>query len=207
MDAVTFEASPDYLLKPQAAGRIFEYNPDIKLIVILRDPVKRAFSSWNMYVKCFDKNTNWFLDWMKRCDSAFDIGLLRRRKLSDFLDFEYVVREEIPFAERDELIEATLLLHGKYAEQLNRYLNYFDRNRLLVIEHEELRQHTIETLNVVTRFLGIRNHPWANENLAPVFEGDYQSEIPEAAKTMLSQYYLEYNNTLFKMIERRYDWV
>lgn len=38
------EFSPNYLCDPRAAKRIFEYNPDIRLIVILRNPIDRAFS-------------------------------------------------------------------------------------------------------------------------------------------------------------------
>src|SRR5690606_18829170 len=40
---------PEYLYRPYVAERIFGYNRHLKLIILLRDPVKRAYSSWNMY--------------------------------------------------------------------------------------------------------------------------------------------------------------
>src|SRR5690606_16552205 len=43
------EATPEYLYRPYVAERIFEYNKELKLIILLRDPVERAYSSWNMY--------------------------------------------------------------------------------------------------------------------------------------------------------------
>lgn len=47
------EATPKYVLhapngRPRMLERIAAYNPDIKLIVLFRDPVERAFSQWNM---------------------------------------------------------------------------------------------------------------------------------------------------------------
>jgi hypothetical protein len=44
------EVSPRYLYSPKACERIRQYIPGAKLIVILRDPVERAYSSYLMYV-------------------------------------------------------------------------------------------------------------------------------------------------------------
>jgi hypothetical protein len=46
------EASPTYmLLSKKVAPRIFEYNPKMKLIFILRNPIERVFSQYTMMVK------------------------------------------------------------------------------------------------------------------------------------------------------------
>ena len=45
------EASPIYLDSPQAAERIAKFNPDAKIIVTLRDPVSRAVSGYQMWVR------------------------------------------------------------------------------------------------------------------------------------------------------------
>ncbi|HEU6447549.1 MAG TPA: sulfotransferase domain-containing protein [Verrucomicrobiae bacterium] len=42
------EATPNYMSSPRAARRLYEYNPEMKLIFSLRNPVSRAFSHWNM---------------------------------------------------------------------------------------------------------------------------------------------------------------
>ena len=42
------EASVSYLFYPNVANRIFDYNPRSKIIIILRDPVERAFSHYSM---------------------------------------------------------------------------------------------------------------------------------------------------------------
>ena len=45
----TFEASPEYLYNRHVASRIYYYNKKTKIIVILRNPIDRAYSAWNMY--------------------------------------------------------------------------------------------------------------------------------------------------------------
>lgn len=42
---VRFESSPSYMIDPRAAARAYGYNPDMKILALLRDPVKRAFSN------------------------------------------------------------------------------------------------------------------------------------------------------------------
>lgn len=45
---VTGEKTPNYLYNPSSPQRIYEHIPDVKLIFILRDPVKRAYSQYWM---------------------------------------------------------------------------------------------------------------------------------------------------------------
>ncbi|MGZ8918140.1 MAG: sulfotransferase family protein [Methylobacter sp.] len=44
-----FDASPGYLNNANAPKRIYAHNPNVKIIILLRDPVERAYSAWNMY--------------------------------------------------------------------------------------------------------------------------------------------------------------
>ena len=45
---VVGEASVSYLYYPLIADKIFEYNPKAKIIILLRNPVQRAFSHYLM---------------------------------------------------------------------------------------------------------------------------------------------------------------
>src|SRR5207253_9307331 len=42
------EVTPSYLYWKPAMERIRNYNPQIKLVILLRNPVDRAFAHWNM---------------------------------------------------------------------------------------------------------------------------------------------------------------
>ena len=58
------EATPIYMFWENAMERIYDYNPDMKLIAILRNPIDRAFSNWNME-KQRKRETRTFLDSIK----------------------------------------------------------------------------------------------------------------------------------------------
>lgn len=205
--SITFEASGDYLANLVTAKRIFEYKPKIKLIAILRDPSLRAFSAWNMYVKYFRQNVNWFIDWMTRCDETFKENLIKRRSLDNFNNFDYVLKEEHRSDEIGEIIEARVLQHGKYSVQLKEYYKYFDRRQLLILENEEMKNNTAETLKVVTAFLELNNYNWERETLAPIFAGEYDRGIPEESRQFLSKYYKPYNEDLYSLLGKRYKWI
>jgi Sulfotransferase domain len=49
-EEITGEGTPIYFVHPQVARRIFDYNPKIKLIVLLRNPVDRAYSQYNHFI-------------------------------------------------------------------------------------------------------------------------------------------------------------
>src|SRR6266700_2176906 len=46
--AIAGDCTPSYLYWKPTAERIWSYNPQIKLLVLLRNPVERAFAHWNM---------------------------------------------------------------------------------------------------------------------------------------------------------------
>lgn len=52
------EITPSYILRPHCAKLIHEYNPNIKLIVILRDPTDRAISQYKMEMSRGSIDTN-----------------------------------------------------------------------------------------------------------------------------------------------------
>jgi hypothetical protein len=42
------ESTPAYMYWTDALRRIWRYNPAMKLILLLRNPIERAYSHWNM---------------------------------------------------------------------------------------------------------------------------------------------------------------
>lgn len=47
-EKIVGEITPNYIFKPHCAELIYQYNPNIKLIAILRDPTNRAISQYKM---------------------------------------------------------------------------------------------------------------------------------------------------------------
>lgn len=111
-EAVTGEATPAYadkILHPETAKRIYEFNPDVKLIYIVRDPYERYVSAWRMHYRgekhnardgidaYFEKSPRREAD-IKSCCYGF--------QLSDYL--QYFPKENIHIAFLEDLAENPL---------------------------------------------------------------------------------------------------
>lgn len=125
------EATPNYMYWPAAPARIHRYNPQMKLIMVLRNPVARAYSHWNMMR---DKNREKLSFWEA---IQAEPERLRQGEPKFKRDFSYMDR-------------------GRYAEQLERIWQYFPRNQTLVLKSEELRNQPQATLDNVSDFLGVQ---------------------------------------------------
>lgn len=211
----TFEASPGYLMSSKAPGRIREYRADMKLVAIFRDPVERAYSAWNMYRKLYREDPLWFHKWMKRCDERFRPEMLQARDREKFSSFHHAVTEEIAmirgggffdFEAVDGIIEAPIVLVGHYAEQTERYLRYFDRDRILVLDYADLKSDAKEVLRVIGDFIGLSPADWEKADLKPVLKGEYESNMPDETRALLKEYYRPFNESFFKLVGRSFDW-
>ncbi len=147
------EATPGYLYCPEAPARMLHYNPAMRVIVLLRDPVARAYSQWVME---------------------------RRRGLEE-LDFAAAIQAE-PARLRMQPKHPvySYVDRGRYAEQLRHLWRWIPRAQTLVLRSAALLQDPEETLAAVCRFLGIV--PLADEQIirAPVFTQSYEREIDRA---------------------------
>lgn len=114
---VVAEVCPDYLACPQAPERIRScLGPEVKLMVTLREPATRAFSSY-LYLRKH--------------------GLARPS-----------FRETVEAS--PELVE-----EGRYATQLERYLQHFDRDSLRVGLFDDLQSDPQAFLDSTTDWLGV----------------------------------------------------
>jgi hypothetical protein len=124
------EATPIYMYWRDAPRRIWEYNPAMKFVIVLRNPIERAFSHWNME-RNRAADTLPFLEALQseteRCRSALP---LQHRT------FSYIDR-------------------GYYAEQLRRIWAYFPKRQTLILRYEKLRDAPTSALNEVCRFLDV----------------------------------------------------
>lgn len=125
------EATPIYLYWKQSCRRIWEYNQNIKLIAILRNPIERAFSHWNME---YDRN--------------------KEKK-----DFLYCINNEsnrMKEASSEQHRVFSYLDRGFYSLQLKRYLKYFSRDQMLFVKYEDFKNQQAATLHKVFNFLQIK---------------------------------------------------
>lgn len=142
------EASSQTLFVPYAAKRLYKTVPDAKLIVVLRNPVERAYSDWWMKY-CKNMETDDF-------ETAIDNNL---RQIESGFDFSNpLIWQDHIDSHGGQLKYKTYVDYGHYATQLERYLKYFRCEQILIILSDELFDNTIGTLRKVWQFLDVENN-------------------------------------------------
>jgi hypothetical protein len=125
------EATPIYLYWPQSLERIAAYNPGMKLIVMLRDPVERAWSHWKM-------------EYARGVETQPFAWCVREGRQRLFEAEPWGVHREFSYVER-----------GFYGEQIERLFGLFPREQALVLKAEDLRADPGSVLARVRGFLGL----------------------------------------------------
>jgi len=185
---LTFEATPEYLYYPDVAKRIHAYDANMKLVVLLRDPVERAFSAWNMY----------------RSFGGYRTFVYAPRR--ETRDFETAIRAELAGLEAGTSPrDPGYIGRGLYHEQLARYFHWFDRRQVLVLESGELRRDTSKTLGQVTRFLGLPGFE-DEQRWQEVLVGGYDPMMPEPCRRLLREFYAPHNRKLYELLGRDFGW-
>jgi len=161
------EATPIYLYWPGSLERMAAYNPAMRVMVLLRDPVARAWSHWRMeYARGFEQAP---FAW---CIREGRRRLFEAEPWGHHRAFSYVER-------------------GFYGEQVERLLTLFPREQLLVLTAEALQAEPTTTLAQVRAFLGLPPAARAVEPRA-VHVGrdmDYGSELTDADAAFLRDLY------------------
>ncbi len=130
--AVCGEATPIYAFWPPAMQRMCAYNPRMKIILSLRDPVARAYSQWRMEtVRGFETLP---------FSEAIRGGRLRLTQAAPLANIGRVY----------SYVERSL-----YAAQLARVFEKFPRRQVLLLSHDELRRDHTAVLDKICDFLEI----------------------------------------------------
>ena len=125
-DVIFGEGSVSYLFYPTVAQDIKVYNPMAKIIIMLRNPVERAFSHYLM---------------------DYRLGLV-----SD--SFEDIINKKSKH-KNAHLFYQQYIKVGEYAAQLKRYCDIFDKKSILLIDYEDFKNDVTGTVNSAYSFLNI----------------------------------------------------
>ncbi len=182
----TFEASPEYLCHPLAAERISRYQPRMKIVAILRDPVERAYSGWNMYHNKFPT-----------------LKEIWASPLVDPRSFEQAIAEELGSSTALDWAANPrgYLLRGLYAEQLIRFYHYFPRDQVLVLFQEDLEQRPEEVTAALAGFLTLPRDDLGGSVRSNVSEYPGQG-MGAAIRSQLTAYFRPHNRALKALLGR-----
>ena len=189
-DPVTGETAPYYLLHPAVPARIAETAPSVRMVVMLREPVSRAYSHY------WDRRATGWEDL-----PTFEEALAAEpERLRGFRDDEL----SAPGSRNLHHEHHTYLRCGEYADQLRRYLEHFAREQLLVLTADELRSDPSSTLATLERFLGLEH---ADLDLVShnVRATSYPA-IDPATRDRLTDHFAPHNADLEALLRRPLGW-
>lgn len=126
------ESTQIYMYWQDCPRRLWEYNPNMKIVMILRNPIERAHSMYYMQVTRGIESLSFW--------DALHQEAERARMCLPYQDrrFSYVDR-------------------GLYVEQLRRIWRYFPQQQTLILKSESLKTEPAVTLNKICSFLGVSN--------------------------------------------------
>jgi hypothetical protein len=187
-EPAAFEASGYYIYHPFAIERIARELPEVKLVVMLRDPVERAFSAYkHEYARGFE--------W----ESFEDALELEDQRLAGEIDRmrQYPAYESFPHRHH------SYRHRGQYADQLDRVYRYFPRSQVHIIESEAFFAEPAAEYRRLLSFLGLRP-------FEPTSFGRYNAEegapMPPDARKMLELHYQPYDERLASLLGRPPAW-
>lgn len=146
--AITGEASPYYMFHPLAPERIARDFPDMRLIVMLRDPVERAYSAFT-HESARGFETEPF-------ERALELEESRLRGQVDKM------RQDSTYYSLAHQHNA-YLARGRYIDQLEEMEKHFPRSRIHLIDSDELFRDAEPVMNELLSFLELA--PWSPGHL------------------------------------------
>jgi Sulfotransferase domain len=188
VDPAIGEATPEYLFNPRVPARVHAFDPELRFVAILRDPVDRAYSQYQMQVR-------------RRGETRpFEVLLeLEKVELPSELERMHNEPEYVP----SNGLRRSYVARGRYAEQFERGFAYYPRDRFLVLTSTELNRDTAATMARVTAFLGVPD--WRCDDYPRLSAGSYEPMAP-GTREQLARAFEPHNRRLEELLGRTFDW-
>jgi hypothetical protein len=184
------EKTPYYLFHPHVAVRIHDLLPDVKLIVVLRNPTDRAISHYFHEIRWSNEELP-IMDALKSEEQRVGPELEKMMK-----DKFYWSRAHQSF---------TYKQRGVYVEQLQQYLKYFGRDQLHIINSDRLFSHPHEVLKDVFEFIGVDPHIDIPD-VSPRYVGSNKDNVPAEVYEYLNEFFRPYNKKLYELTGAEFGW-
>jgi len=187
----TFEATPDYLFDPNAPSRVAEILRDIQLIVLLRNPIERAFSHYRHMVRLGYENLT-FDDAIAAEAERIGQDLERLNR-----DPSYYYRNYAKFS---------YVSRGLYADQIKRWLEFFPSEHFLILQSEDLFSEPSRTYDRILKFLQLSSgNAFEFKNFSDTRDpGKLSTGISDSARKHLEEVFERPNRELASLLQQEF---
>lgn len=185
---LNLDSSPYYLFHPAVPVRMRALLPEARLIVLLRDPGRRAYSHY------------WHERDKGREDLSFEAAIEAEPERLAGAE-ELLARGEMNRSREHQ--HFSYLARGRYAEQLERWFEVYPRDRCLVLRFEDLVRDPLAILNQSLTFLGL---PPASKVRLEARNARRYPPMADATAERLREYFEPHNRRLEALLGGPMNW-
>lgn len=186
---ITGEATPNYMINPHLPQRIHQHLPDVKIIMVLREPLARAISHYHHSVK---------YGWESR-----DLKTALTSD-SELCEDEYKKIAQDPDYYSHDYIKHAYLHKGLYSLHLKPWITQFGLENLLIIETGQLQNQATEVYKKLTDFLEIKS--WVPDEFKHHNTGNSTKPKLDFDVEQLKDYFETSNTELQKLLGDPFGW-
>ena len=183
------ESSAYYMFHPLSARRIKEAVPECKIILLMRNPIDRAFSHYQLKLRRRQETLSF--------DEALDAEAAR-------LEGEEERILDSPFYHSLAHDRFSYMARGHYLEQIIRWQKLFAPNQLMIIESGDLFKRTADVYQRVLQFLDLPS--WQPAQFGNRFPGKYKEKMLDATRRRLIDHFAPRNARLNAHLGTAFDW-
>lgn len=187
-EPLTGEATAQYLSHRHVPQRVADCLPDVRIVVLLRDPVTRAFSHYHHER---DRNRE-ALSFEGALDAEASRLTGEEERMTRDPDYYSYPLRHFSYAWR-----------GMYVDQLERWFEHFSREQFLVLQSEALFRDPDFMYQRVLNFLGLSEY---HLDGFPKYNARSYPQLREATRERLVKTFAIPNERLFELIGERFDW-
>lgn len=191
IDPIVLEASPYYLFHPAVPGRMAAALPNARFIVLLREPLTRA---WSHYWHERSRGFEW-----RRPEVAFEREESRLAGESERL---LVEPDATSFRHR----HFGYLARSRYAEQLRRWFHQFPPERFLILKAEDLFGKSKAEMQRLQAFLDLPEAPARQTRTTGARNAGEYPPLPHALRDRLAERLEPANRELEAMLGLTFTW-
>ena len=186
---INYDVTTSYLANPHVPERMFKHMPNVKLIILLRNPIARAWSEYNSNLRV-NKNYDTFETYIEN-------------ELDDLKNYDFsdkVKNNDYDLTNPNE----NYLKKGLYVYYLKKWFSVFPKKNFLILSTETFAKNEDYVFTKIFEFLNLPKYEI--KNLKQMSKTTYHNTLNPKIKMKLDKFFESPNKELFKLIEQEFTW-
>ena len=203
------ESSVSYLTYPGVPARMYRVLPNAKIIVLLRDPVERAYSQYNYGRKVNQVPYDTFEEALAREHTDMIRWLRAMSLMQTYLHTNQRVTKGNLHTLKLHWNEGSSRAYrrsGLYALHLKRWFEHYPREQFLILSTADMHDDRQATLDKVFEHIGAEPFDIPEDVMPNSNVGKYKQPMKEKTRDYLIEYFKPYNKQLYELLGRDFGW-